>query len=261
MSVCAVMLVKDEADIIGVTLRHLLWHVDHVIVQDNMSTDGTGALLNAVAEADPRITVLEDDEVGYYQSIKTSSLALRAFHMGHEWALPCDADEIWYTADGRAIRDYLAGVAPDVRVIQAQLFNHLPTGEDDPDDENPVTRIQWRQREPAPLFKVCARTGPDLFIEMGNHSAKFDGHGLTVGGLRIRHFSWRSADQYVRKIRNGQAAYAATNMDESVGAHWRMFSEVDDQGIRDHYFRWFCPADPTAAELMHDPAPVQGGGE
>ena len=33
---------------------------------------------------------------------------------------------------------------------------------------------------------------------------------LVAGGLVIRHFSWRSEEQYLRKIRNGQAAYAAT---------------------------------------------------
>lgn len=44
--VCAVMLVKDESDIIETTIRHLLWHVDEVIVADNMSTDGTYDILH-----------------------------------------------------------------------------------------------------------------------------------------------------------------------------------------------------------------------
>jgi glycosyltransferase involved in cell wall biosynthesis len=252
------MLVKDEADVIGHTLNHLLTQVDHVIVSDNLSTDDSRDIVSTVGGENPgRVTMLVDDDVAYYQSIKTSSLALRAFHMGHDWVIPCDADEVWYSNDGRAIRDYLAGVAPDVRVIQAALFNHLPTLDDDVTIENPLKRIQWRQRERAPLWKVCARTGPGLFIDMGNHSAQFEGTGLTVqGAIEIRHFSWRSADQYLRKIRNGEAAYAATNLGEEFGAHWRMFKDVDDDAVRDHFLRWFLIDDPVADGLVLDPAPT-----
>lgn len=257
MSVCAVMLVKDEADIIVQTVRHLATQVDRILVQDNGSTDGTREHLANLQE-EGLVTVDDDPEVGYFQSIKTSSLALRAFHLGYDWVIPCDADEIWYAPDGRAIRDYLAGVAPDVRVVRARLFNHLPTGLDDPEDTNPITRIQWRQREYAPLGKVCARTGVDLWIEMGNHSAQFEGRGLTVEGLAIRHFSWRSVEQYVKKIRNGERAYAATNMPEDVGAHWRMFRDHPDEAIVEQYKRWFYFEDPTAIDdLVLDPAPVR----
>jgi glycosyltransferase involved in cell wall biosynthesis len=88
------MLVKDEADIIGTTVPHLLASVDEVIVSDNGSTDRT--LLELAEIGDGRITIFRDEEVGYYQSRKMSALADAARSRGHEWVLPCDADEIWH---------------------------------------------------------------------------------------------------------------------------------------------------------------------
>lgn len=253
MSVCAVMLVKDEADIIRYTIDRLLTQVDGIIVADNGSTDGTYEIL---METDG-ITVVRDDEVGYWQDRKTTALAYAAYAAGHEWVLPCDADEWWYAEDGRTIRDYLAGITPEVRVLNARLFNHFPTAADDESALNPFYRIGWRQIAHGTLPKVCCRTGRDLRIGMGNHGADFDGRGLRVNGLALRHFSWRTAEQYVRKIRNGEAAYAATDMPDSIGGHWRMFAGADDDTIADHFRRWFWRDDPEADDdLLYDRAPT-----
>lgn len=253
--VAAVMLVKNEEDVIEYTIRHLLGHVNHIIVADNGSTDRTREILEAYP-----IAVVDDDVIGYYQAKKTSHLALRAFREGFDWVLPCDADELWYAPEGRLIRDYLDGVPPDVRAVQGALYNHLPTGEDDPNEPNPFVRIRWRQRQPAPIGKICVRTGVDLQIHQGNHGATFEGHGVTAPGLMLRHFSWRSPKQYLAKIRTGSAAYAATELDPSVGAHWRMFDDADDQAILDHYHRWFHYDDPgVTAALVFDPAPYADG--
>lgn len=252
MSVCAVMLVKDEADIIDYTIEHLTGQVDAIIVADNGSTDGTYEEL----VVNPAVTLVRDTEVGYWQDRKTTALAQAAFAQGHEWVLPCDADEFWYAPDGRPISDFLNGTAPDVRVVTGALFNHLPTALDDPEESNPFRRIGWRQRSHGALGKVCARLTPDLQIHMGNHSASFDGRGLTVPGLALRHYSWRDEEQYVRKIRNGERAYAATDMPEQIGGHWRMFAGADDDAIRDHFRRWFHADNPEAdPSLMFDPAP------
>jgi glycosyltransferase involved in cell wall biosynthesis len=247
------MLVKDEADIIDYTIRQLAEQVDAIIVSDNGSTDGT---YEAVA-SNPAVTlVVRDAEVGYWQDRKTTALAQAALRAGHEWVLPCDADEFWYAPDGRTISDYLDGTAPDVRIVTGALFNHLPTALDDAEESNPFRRIEWRQRSHGALPKVCARLTPDLQIHMGNHGATFDGRGLTVPGLIVRHFSWRDEEQYVRKIRNGEAAYAATDMPESTGGHWRMFAGADDDAIRAHFRRWFHVDNPYAdPSLILDPAP------
>lgn len=284
------MLVKDEADIVEFTVRYLLTQVDHVLVYDNGSTDGTREKLVDLAVETPDVGsgyspspsphgvwVRDDPLVAYLQAEKMTAMAAYAFSLGHKWFVPVDADEFWYATDGRTIADFLAGLAPDVAYVEAPLFNHLPTQLDAYADEqrvipgtgeerwiepepNPFKRIGWRQREHGALPKVAARLRPGLEIRQGNHTAYAPGSGVTTSGLVVRHFSWRTAAQYEKKIANGYRAYAATSLDESVGAHWRMFGDPDDptfsDRVRDHFSTWFWVDDPYAdASLIYDPAP------
>src|ERR1700688_33804 len=111
MSVAAVLLVKDEADIIEFTLRHLKAQVDWIYAADNGSTDGTREILDALENgtAEAWLTVLDDPVVAYYQAEKMTALAVRARMNGYQWVIPADADEFWYATDGRPIRDFLDG--------------------------------------------------------------------------------------------------------------------------------------------------------
>jgi glycosyltransferase involved in cell wall biosynthesis len=257
VSVAAVMLVKDEADIIGYTVEHLLAHVDEILVADNGSTDGTLDILHELADCG-NVQVLTDSTLGYYQERKTTLLARFAGRRGHGWVIPCDADEFWYSTDGRLLRDFLGGLAPDVGTVTATLYHHLPTTLDNELDRNPFRRIRFRLPEAAALPKVAARTGGGLVIKPGNHHAVHLSEPFLVrsGGFALRHYSWRSPEQYLRKITNGRAAYAATNLPEDTGAHWRMFDGASDDAIIEHYLRHFYyDADRAALDLIDDPAP------
>jgi hypothetical protein len=207
-----------------------------------------------------------------------TDLAGHVFRRGFDWVLPVDADEIWYAADLRPITQFLDGVVPDIQILEASLYNHLPSAEDDTNGSCPVVRIGWRQREHQALGKVCCRARPDLVIGPGNHAAQTKGTALTGRGLVIRHFSWRTPEQYVRKIRNGIVAYAATNLPETTGEHWRMWGTVyerhgttladlqaaepgfalpGDDAVADHFRRWFYSERPREDKtLIYDPAPV-----
>ena len=75
MSVVAITMVRDEEDIIDWTLQHLLDQgVDHIIVADNLSVDETPWKLAALASTG-KVTVIQDDEPGYYQDKKMTDLA------------------------------------------------------------------------------------------------------------------------------------------------------------------------------------------
>jgi hypothetical protein len=248
MQVAALMMVRDEADIIGHVLDHLSGQVDRVYVMDNRSVDDTPAICAAC----PSVKLIHDHDVGYWQSAKMTLLARVAADDGYMWVVPVDADEVWETWDGRTVREFLAGVGPDVQVITADLYNHIPTVLDDEAEENPLRRIVWRLPEKAPLPKVACRTHPDLTIHAGNHGCDYGPHPAgRAGGLRVRHYSWRGEDRYVAKIRNGLEAYAATDLPSEIGDHWRMWAGVPEQAIRDHYQRWFVSTEVDG--LVYDP--------
>lgn len=266
MTVYAVTMVRDEADIIEATVRNIAAQVHHVIVADNGSTDGTRDILADLAR-DIGIDVVDDPERGYWQSRKITALAHRAGDMGADWIVPFDADEVWYCPHG-PIADHLAGVGPSCFVASAAVYDHVSSSLD-PADPNPVTRISWRHVEPLPLPKVACRWRPDLNVHQGNHGADYGGMTpAAVPLLVVRHFPYRSAEQFVRKVRNGSEAYRATDLPADVGAHWRQWGDILDrdgeEAVADIYRRWFWRQDPTRKarrdgeilpRLIFDPAP------
>lgn len=252
-------MVKDEADIIGYTIEHMLGQVDAVLVADNGSTDGTsGILADLEVRYGARCIVVDDPETGYYQAQKMTSLALEAADMGAEWVVPFDADEWWYCPHGKCIADRLDELSR-FAVARAALYDHRTTGVDDETEANPFVRMGWRHRKPAELVKVAFRPRPQMRLEMGNHGVNY-GTGPVDGELVVRHFPYRDPEQMIRKARNGADAYAATNLPPEIGKHWRDYGRFLDAGgpvaIEQIFYEWFHFDDPADEDqLIFDPAP------
>ena len=78
-------MVKNEADIIEHTVRHLLSQgVDHVLVADNLSTDSTADVLASLSAELP-IHVAKDRDPAHYQALKMGLLADAARRAGADW--------------------------------------------------------------------------------------------------------------------------------------------------------------------------------
>lgn len=257
-SVWAVTMVKDEADIIAYTLKHLAAEgVDGIIVADNLSTDGTRDILDSL-QLRCELVVLDDPEVAYYQSEKMTNLAREAFAAGAEWVIPFDADELWCHPH-MTLSDFMGSVNPSMTAVRARLFNHFPLPSEEPTpDPNPFKRITRRGVDPAPLPKVAIRRGGDFCIHQGNHGVT--GRSQFAEGLEVRHFPWRTYEQFERKVENGYKAYLATDLPEESGGHWRSYGRVLEEGgreaLRDLYTTWF--ANPPDIDLVDDPAPYRG---
>lgn len=272
MTTVAVTMVRDEEDIVAATVHHMLDQVDRVLVADNMSTDDTRPILEALAEtADGRLVVIDDPDPAYTQSEKMTALALRARLQLHaDWIVPFDADEWWYSPFGR-VADVLADIAPQWLVVPAPLYDHVATASDPEKAENPVQRMAWRRTEPNPLPKVACRWREDLIITQGNHDAHYTGRATRFDELLVvRHFPYRSVEQLIRKVRNGAAAYRAAGdtLPATMGAHWRQWGDLLDAhgepAIADLFHSWYWRDDPTAElhvagevlpPLIFDPAP------
>lgn len=243
--IAAVMLVKDEDDIIVPIIRNLLAQgIDAFWIADNMSSDKTRPLLDELAAHHP-ITIINDDVVGYYQAQKVTHLARQAIAAGADWVVPADADEWFYALDG-TIASTLAEV--DADVILAAGYDHLPRV-DDPDDENPVRRMRWRRPHPQKYPKVIFRAAPDVFVHQGNHNLEHPGRRLH-GLIELRHFQYRSLPQMTRKVRQGAAAYEASTMDHKHGTHWKALAALTDEQLAAEWHS-LC----VDQNVIYDPAP------
>ena len=269
MVVVAIAMVKDEVDIITETVTHMAHQVDHVLIADNGSTDGTQETLLVIAADLGNVTVIKDPEPAYLQSQKMTALAHQARErFNADWVVPFDADEWWYSNTGTV--GGTLGAVGSLACVEAQLWDHVATGLDDP-DRDPVARMIWRRTTPLPLPKVACRWRPNLTIHQGNHGCDYD--GITPRSalmLTARHYPYRSVDQFIRKVRNGAAAYraAGAQMPETAGAHWRQWGQIlDTQGeeaVAQIFFTWYWRDNPTRAtticgedqpRLVADPAP------
>lgn len=263
--VIAISMVRDEADIVESTLRHMATQVDRLIVADNRSRDGTRDILNVLSSELP-LTVLDEPQIGYYQSQAMTALAHRAAEEGAEWIVPFDADEWHYSDDGR-IADVLRSCAEVVAV--ASSHNHVATAEDSPEEADPIARLRWREREPYYLPKIACRALPSMTIGLGNHTVEY---GVEVdrvwGKIAIRHFPYRSLEQFERKVKNGAAAIRATGFAENVCDHWRAYGAAlragGPQALERIFYERHYRADPRAEvvrdgerlpPLVFDPAP------
>lgn len=256
--VWAVTMVKDEADVIYGTIEHLLGEgVDGIIVADNGSTDHTAREARGLSGGDVPVIVVDDPDPAYYQSAKMTHLADLARDRGATWIVPFDADELWYSTGDR-LADTLRAQPDDVGVVTAPLYNHFATSID-VDDPCPFRSMVYRQAEAGALPKVAVRWCPELVIHQGNHSAAHPGRTATGTGVELRHFPYRSFEHFVQKARNGAAAYAATDLPQTTGAHWRQYGEILERHGEDELrkvwegYYWFLS--PTDGGLVHDPAP------
>lgn len=256
MAVVAISMCRDEEDIAAGFVEHMLTQVDLMIVADNNSVDGTRQILDEFVANGAPLIVLDDPEIAYLQSEKMTRLAKLAVDFNAEWVVPADFDEWWYSPFGR-IGDVLADIPPQYLTASAALYDHVATGADD--DQGPLQRMGWRRRVAAPLPKVACRVRDDLVIEQGNHSATYRGGATDYRGqLVVRHFPYRSAEQMTRKAINGAAAYAATDLPEDVGAHWRRYGALIDthgpEALHPVFREWFFVEEPEAdPDLIFDP--------
>lgn len=248
-SVWGVCLARNEEDIIIRTVRHMLDQgLDGVIVVDNLSTDATRSLLDGLAALDPRVHVGSDAQVGFHQGGKTSYLAHLAWRAGADWVVPFDADEFWYAEDA-SVAEFLA--RQSATSVWCDFRNVFPTLAEERIDLAHGDPVQVERHENAWL-RVCFRSRRWVWVGEGNHALR-DSEELPVRGLHMLHYSYRSLEQYSRKVDHGVAALEAAGKDATIARHWRHWAAMAprDRGVlwRSYLAGSGVPAD--------DPTPVR----
>lgn len=244
-AVWAVTMARNEADVVAHTIEHLLGQgVRHVLVADNLSDDDTLEVLRGIARRWP-VTVLHDQLPAMFQEQKITRLARIATAAGAEWIVPFDADELW-CATGGTLAEVLTRNPHSV--LEAPMHDHVPSPDDDPNEQNPYRRIRRRLVEPKAMGKVAFRAHRLAFVEAGNHAVRHPAGPAVKSDLFIRHVPFRTPEQVVRKVRQGAAASIAAARDGNFSVHWRALAELAEHDVVSYYQR-------QGHDTVMDPAP------
>lgn len=208
MKLVAVSVVKNEADIIEPFIRHARAWVDHHLVFDHDSTDGTREILGALQREGLPLSVYTDDALGNLQQARSNHLAaLAAAEFGADWVLPLDADEALAGPDRLALEKVLATLSTD-RPASYRLWNYHPTAADDATQLNPFLRLQHCNHEKSQTKKVLISqrllTDSSVVAGKGSHSLHRGQAALPDQPLPtefyLAHFQSRSPAQQAMRV-------------------------------------------------------------
>lgn len=214
------MMVRDEADIVGAMIQHHLDQgIDLFLVTDNASVDGTTEILESFAKRG-LIELSHDPRHLKQQHEVVTAMSREAARRGATWVLNADADEFWGSASGAlSIRDELAAIDPAICAFPVPVVDM--TGPPARSGTG-LQRLVYRDERPDSLMQslgIHAHATPDVafvphedvVVAQGNHFVNVEPTGtLPPGrGLLVRHFPWRSWDQFHRKVLNAGRGYEA----------------------------------------------------
>ncbi|MCC7179743.1 MAG: glycosyltransferase family 2 protein [Acidobacteria bacterium] len=257
--IAAIVGVKDEVELVGASIKHLRQiGVDHIIVADAGSTDGTLDVLEderrggdvVVTHVDPTTVVDYDTESAHAMALARAS--------GADWVLFMDADEFFIPATG-SLKD--CRHLQDADVIVADRFNVVVT----PDHLLMPTTLTPRHYGRLSLFtrqvgdfrrymddrphasfvtvrpgpKVLARPSVAAALAPGGHDVHATGARRAVAtDLIVAHVPFTTQDRFERKVANirkeveMRPAYFAGG----YAWHWRRWAEMTAPGALDAEF-------------------------
>jgi Glycosyl transferase family 2 len=266
----AVMVVRDEAEIVPATIAYHRQFADEVLILDNGSIDRTTDVLAAMAATDPAVRWTSQPGP-FSQDVMLSDLALEAHAGGADWVLPIDADEFWWcagdlrevlaesTAGGLACR--VENFAQDRRVLDRAVDNLttmrwravVRATEGDSPDRVQAGDISFLEMRYPPKF-VCRPTA-DVIIHMGSHHVELvDGELDETDELAVLHAPIRCRAILAQRAEAGQRR-ALEQPDVRIGWHLRRVADLEAAGRLDEEWR-SCSALDGALEVSGRRHPV-----
>lgn len=231
--IAAVATVLNEADIVGISIEHLLASgVSRVYVAHGPSTDGTLDILHSFGDD---VMVVPDHYSFHDQPTRTAELANLAAIDGAEWVLPFDADEFPYIPDVTDLAEAFAGILAGINKLIIQRWMH--------------TDWEHRYVQSERLPKVAWRTDRPFVCHPGNHDVTIETDGI-CGGLMMREIQFRSFEHMVRKSRE-RIARIDPSFGPQYGTHQRRLAALSGAALEEAW------ADLMAVPTVVDPIPVR----
>lgn len=232
-------------------LYHLSLGLDHVLVLDNGSSDGTDAVLERIAQRDERVSWVRNDST-FDQEKLTTELAREAVRRGADWLVPFDADEFWWVEENN-LREILSRT--EAGALRVSLVNFVQSrgvrslkpesllrmtyrAEEKRLGWGPDTRERIENRELAYVEiaypqKWISRPAEDVEILRGNHDVRqIRGPKTQAEGIYLLHAPLRSRAVLKNKAEQGRRLDEA-GIDPQSGWHLRRLSVLESQGRLD----------------------------
>ncbi|HKB57407.1 MAG TPA: glycosyltransferase family 2 protein, partial [Lacunisphaera sp.] len=264
MRLVAVSIVKNEADIIEPFVRHSLAWVDHHLIFDHDSTDGTRQILGALKDEGLPVTLFRDDAIGHLQQARSNCLTtLAAQDHGADWVLPLDADEILTGPDREMLERSLGALGGELPV-SLPLLDYCPTTDDDASVINPVLRLRHCQSQPSHTRKIFIprrlALDPKLAAGKGSHALYRDTEILPGRPLpaefQLAHLALRSPQhQLLRVVRAELQRQSRGRAAAGLDVHYRLGYQLLAENP-DLFFATVCG---PAANLRLQPIKYRGG--
>lgn len=264
MRLVAVSVVKNEADLIEAFVRHTQAWVDHHLVFDHDSTDGTREILQALRAEGLAVSLFRDDAPGHLQQARSNLLTRRAAeHHAADWILPLDADEFLDGPDRPRLEAELRQ-AGDAAPVSLPLHDYCATTADDEREPNPVRRLRHCRRSPSPTRKVLVprrlALDPAVSAGKGSHALQrgtelLPSHPLPPG-WRLAHFAQRSPQQQVlRVVRAELQRLSRGRAAAGLDLHYRLGYQL----LAAEPERFFAALVADPASLSEQPLAYRGG--
>jgi glycosyltransferase involved in cell wall biosynthesis len=242
--------VRDEADIIGQCLQHLLMWADAIYVFDTGSVDTTWEIVQDFAAKDKRVIPLKKDPVYFSETRLRGWL----FHQARQqmrtgdWFLRVDADEFHHVPPPEFVKTRLR---PHETIVYHQYYNFVLRESEVGDWEagketladraRPIEqRRQWYQVSEYAEPRLCRYR--ETMQWPPTVSFPFNAGYMAVERLPIRHYPHRDPVQLDRRCR----LRAVMMADKENRANWLL----DYHYWQDREWRNFVASD-NAPDLKH----------
>lgn len=238
MKIYSLLVVKDEADVVGLSLNDACRWSDKVVVIDNGSSDGTWELVRQLASQEPKIVPFMRYEGPFHIGLRAKAFHAfrREMRLGDWWCVRLDADE-FYPGDVRAFLQHIPWwcrtvkkISSDYVITHEDLTEGLVSGDFAADRQNIRYRLPQQRTE-----RRFMRHSPFLlWLSRWRYPHPW---GLVAKQqIPVDHYQYRSPSQMQRRYANRQQAKAdgCGSFSHETGGSWRDYLKHREELILAH---------------------------
>ena len=223
MQYAGISVVKNEADIIEVFIRHNLKYLNKLYIVEHNSQDNTPEIINSLKTEGYNIEIYTNQSSRHIQAEEFNNLIRKT---DADFITFLDADEFIISLD---FTKELAKLPTDV-VSFLTWHNYMPQTTDDKTEINVLKRIQHKlypvdTNQHKAIIPKSIYSRPDSFVLLGGHEIYYKNEELVpapyqvISSIHLAHFPIRSLNQIKVKAFANWLAKLADPLHQSGRLH------------------------------------------